>query len=77
METALNVIAGAVLLYAALDRLNNMGPKTRFVVRLAGWLLALAGGAGGLSMVTPIHMLPTLAIAGSAAWLVADRRGAR
>lgn len=77
METLLNVIGGLVLLYAALDRLNSMSQQTRFAVRLAGWLLALAGLAGVMSMFTTIHMLPTLAIAGSAAWLVADRRGTR
>ena len=75
MGTVLNVIAGAVLLYAAIDRLNSMDGRTRFVVRLAGWMLALAGASGILSCVSPVQVMPTLAIVGAAAWLVADGRG--
>lgn len=74
MDTVLNVIAGAVLLYAALDRLNSMDGRTRFVVRMAACLLALAGASGILSCVSPVQVMPTLAIVGAAAWLVADGR---
>lgn len=75
MGTVLNVIAGAVLLYAALDRLNSMDRRTRFVVRMAACLLALAGASGILSCVSPVQVMPTLAIVGAATWMVADRRG--
>lgn len=73
----LNVVAGAVLLMAALDRLNRMTKDTRFIVRLAGWLLALAGGAAVLWPIASSYLqqaLPLVASSGAALWLLVDRR---
>ncbi len=73
--TISNVVAGAVLFYAAIDRLDHMGPDTKITVKLAGWILAVAGAAAMLSWLGHIPNVQQLIMLGSAAWLVSDRRG--
>lgn len=75
-ETISNVVAGAVLFYAAIDRLNNMSPDTKITVKLAGWILAVAGAASMLSWLGHVPNVQQIIMLGSAAWLVSDRRGA-
>jgi hypothetical protein len=72
-----NVLVGSILLLAAIDRLNKMGPHTKWLVKLAGWLLALAGGIGILWPLADVQLhqiMPSLSIGGSALWLLVDRR---